>query len=661
MPPTVLLLPLVLAAAMPPNPLRFANPIARFELLRTPDGAAAAAVQREFLAGNWALFDTWAALAQASRLPRAGAPSAPHAMAFTALLRLPAADRQAVLRFLRRARALEAGVLDPLARHALPEASSATRRWLLQYLAAFEAPLPAPPTELLGPDLLRRPNYPDEATVAIAGDLGLLEAVPHLLRFVGAPRRFYQLYTDYSTSPQEVGHLFSTSLFALTKLASEDPSIERSLAALEGRVSGPPASRLDAAAPLRDPITFETFTSERTGSSHAVEARDAAGSTELGKAPLLDFALRVVRGKAHLLPGAAALRRLFPEATWVRQLDLSSLFEGRGGPYQVQGGRLIYLAGNTVGAVDLGSGDLVFQQDLSGVSVEFRGEQLSVDPNGAIVLEAAVAGGDPARRALLLTLDPEAAEVVAASPIAQGHDFGELGPVLALAGDGVALSERSRGWVLGRDGKVRFRHASDRLAALTPVGGAFAFLAEGALQLVSPEGRLLLSTTLAKIAGRDGPFDDRLLPAGEALLFFAGSREHFAAGASGKLLWTLTAPEPWTEPPRSFKDGYAFATFTRLSVYGFDGKAKAQVDLHAGVQDFWVDGDTAIAIAGGELLAVDLTTGAKRRLVAQPIPAMAHLVGTADGSVILLVYLSQNEASGYHLLRVPYRFGPRAP
>ena len=177
-----------------------------------------------FLRGDFSEFGAWAAHwqepgAEALRVP---VPDTPHARFWDALVRDPT-RRQALLSFLRRSHS--AWIPSPRARPTV--ACEATcRHALLTYLDAFPDPrhLPSQRRLLGSARLALHSHQPDEAIVALSGDLGLAAALPSLWRFLRAERRFYWLQTDHPTRPQEVGRLFESALEAVVKIARAHPA-----------------------------------------------------------------------------------------------------------------------------------------------------------------------------------------------------------------------------------------------------------------------------------------------------------------------------------------------------------------------------------------------------------------------------------------------------
>jgi hypothetical protein len=181
-----------------------------------------------FLSGDFGEFDAWTRqwLEEGSKAVGVPVPATPHAGFWAELVTRPV-RRKALLGFLREARAQRLALADPLASPpSLPTCGSACRRALIAYLDAFEAPRHLPDQRaLMDTDkLVYRSHQPDEAIVALSGDLGLVTAIPSLKRCLRAERRFYWIQTDYNTYPQEVGALFEAALWALVKIARTHPA-----------------------------------------------------------------------------------------------------------------------------------------------------------------------------------------------------------------------------------------------------------------------------------------------------------------------------------------------------------------------------------------------------------------------------------------------------
>jgi hypothetical protein len=158
-------------------------------------------------------------------------------------------------------------------------------------------------------------------------------------------------------------------------------------------------------------------------------------------------------------------------------------------------------------------------------------------------------------------------------------------------------------------------------------------------------------------AGQNPSFDSRLVQTGRHLLFFSGNDHIWATDATGKLAWSYKAPESWTIAPRVFANSIAYLSSKKLEVLGLDGQHRASFESAAGQpSDFWVGGDRAWLLAVPNLLAVDLAKGIAHPLMEQPVTSMAHLVGVADGALIVQVYLNGEKPGdpyGYFLLSLP--------
>lgn len=207
--------------------LEHSNPIDSHLSVSRGTAAEGAAVQAEFLAGNWEVFRTFAALAAEGRLPPVpDAPKSPHARFWSSVVaESPPKQKAELLRYLLMAQLgtpwdAEAGAFQ------LPPPSKEVQAQLSRYFAGFTQPsrTEAPDT-LAGPRLKLYAHLPHERLIALARFLPTSEVLPHLTRFLAARRRYYQLFTDYSTRPEEVDGVVRETLGTLLALAgrgSED-------------------------------------------------------------------------------------------------------------------------------------------------------------------------------------------------------------------------------------------------------------------------------------------------------------------------------------------------------------------------------------------------------------------------------------------------------
>ena len=182
--------------------------------------------QAQFLSGDFSEFSVWAAqwIGDDIESTWVHPPDTPHARFWSDLVQ-DSARREALLPFLHVARDQRLAQSDPQAtpREVAP-CKATCQNALVAYIDAFDDPRHMADQTCLMPESgWRQTHQPDAAIVALAGDLGLVAAIPGLTRCVRAERRFFLVETDHPTDPQEVGGLFDAALFALVEIARSHP------------------------------------------------------------------------------------------------------------------------------------------------------------------------------------------------------------------------------------------------------------------------------------------------------------------------------------------------------------------------------------------------------------------------------------------------------
>jgi hypothetical protein len=646
------------------------NPVLRFEFTQNADAARISAIDREFLAGNWSVFAVWVQLVTAGKIgPSKSPPDSPHARFWTAFLsKAPPEERDAFLRFLVRTRALHAGRASSTAPTLLLLAPASFRGWIVRYCEAFEKPAHTlDPEARLGQRLVYRSHYPDELTVALSGDLGIVEARPHLERFVRAQRRFYRLDTDYATQPEEVGDLFETSLAALVDLAplpGQKKPVRDFLDVEKERLSKPPKDGSSSSDATGEWVTLETVISYEEHSSDSVTLVSAHGDPKLSKVPGLEAALRRLANpqKGSRLPADA--RTLLPEASWARPAAISAALEGRAAMATIAKRRLYFLD-QSIGAINVKTGHAVFEHTLEDPT-QTRGLKacarvFAFDDAGDLLIPAAVAPSTRSRgekdRSVVLVVDADTGDIKQELPVATSASMRHGPDFFGLLGDSLVFAERGRAFRQSRAGKVLWEQALSDGAVVRTGAGRMAVLSNGKVEIMNARGETVLSTALASLAPKAGPephvFDDEVLLLENQFVFFARYQHVFAADYQGKLRWSGEIKEQWREPPRRCGEAICLRTERDLTLFPLDGTPPLTVRAPELIREYAVEGSTAYILGDTKLHAIDLKTRAARRVIARPMTHMDHLAGVSEGMVVLLVDESSSRFSGYFLLGVP--------
>jgi hypothetical protein len=626
-----------LVPPLDPAPLLpdLANAIRRRDVLDRATAADAARIQDAFLAGSWAAFETWAQLVLAGRAPRvASVPATPHGQFWAGVVARPVAERDAWLAFLLRARQLHAGLSDKLARPDLPACSAKCGQLVVDYLAAFIDPRHATdPKQPLGPELHARASYPDEAMVGLAGDLSLAAAVPHLERLVAAERRFYQLYTDYSTSPEEVGGVFGEALRALVKLARGDAAVARDV-------------RATLAKTTPDRIWFETYSDGgRQGPPQtSVVERDADDRT--AKRPWLARAVHAIDGDAHAIAELSERVPVFPTATWIDRIDVSSAAEGRGGKLWLDGTTLVALDQTALVALDTRSGNRLYDASFAGVAATggIQGWATTFAPTrtGIVapvwVRPTQVKAPDELR---LCAFDVATGELARAPAVRATLTANGAPDYFAAAGDHLWYREGDRALELDRDGKVDATRVVAAGESLRAVGDKLALYKDDHVT-IEVGGRVVIDRDAAGlVGGHDHPVIDAIVLRDRDFLLSARYQTIYSIDYAGGLRWRADLPDAWAAPGPQPCDGDRVCVHTAKQLFVLDagGRRVADVALPANTSEVVVARGRAYALTDHTLSALPLVGGAPT-VVVDHLDAMAHVIAVTDRCALVAFYES---------------------
>lgn len=572
-------------AAMSANSRLFRSPLARAQLAAKPQPTALASAQQALLAGD---MNAFAVVAQAVLAGRAllpmTVPDSPNVAFFRELLQTtPAADRDAFLRLGLTGQLSNSGLLSRVPRVSL-SAPPAAQALLLRYLAAFAKPQRSlDPQALLGEHLTHYAHFPHPMMVRMAGDLGLVDALPHLERFLLLKRRLYLLRTDYSTRPQEVDALFRESLRALLLITEAKPATVPQVRTLLERLhtQAQADERGDSLMGDGEPIVLETYNDHggtAPPSQDVRETRLPARDGVLSKRQALQQALRALQSDATLrgeLATSPSLRRgprlQFPGAAWISESDAAQVALTESTLFVVTRQFIVGQHRPVLWSVELASGRSRFVAPLLGI--DDRGEEnelttrgLCADPDGSPVLLTTSFRGEGVRQATLLRFDPSSGEVAAIVSLpAQDTSDPEL---LACDAGGYVLRRGDALFRLRLSGEQAFRHklgSTDKVA-----------VGEGQIVVLAADGVRLWSGINAPASPRPLPLVDLIgqatLP-GSAIPLALPDGFAIAHGREGKLLIFDATGRRRSEhdlPDRADAFGAANGPLARRSLLGRD-------------------------------------------------------------------------------------------
>jgi hypothetical protein len=445
-----------------------------------------AAVQAEFLAGNWAVFRTFAALAVEVRLPPLpAAPKNPHARFWSSVLTEATPKQKAEL--LRYLLTLQLGSPWDGERAALllPPPSKEVQAQLLRYFAGFQQPSRTEALEtLVGPRLQRYPNLPHERLVALARFLPTGEVLPHLTRFLAARRRYYQLFTDYSTRPEEVDGVVRESLGALLALADREKGdtekIRQALVGLANPAEELEFERYSDRGSRGEPVqTVRILQMEPPARDSFVPMMQVEDTSELvSRKQWIAWALEALDGKREALARFAPRTANFAQNEW-------SVLAGDG-LYLSAPGHAYALTEGFLWAFDPRTGRTRFhvplQRSPASGDLRFDSRSGAVTPDGHVALVGELHEGAGKTWHVFL-FDRETGEVVKDIPVAENKPSS----LVRATRDAVTLTSGKDTWVQASSGKLLARLTSESAPVFAVDEHTVALAAGNQLSLLSPE------------------------------------------------------------------------------------------------------------------------------------------------------------------------------
>ena len=527
----------------------FENPVYRDIFLRTAQPEDLDKVQQYFAAGNWSVFGVWARalMAGAIKTPFQDS-SSPHSAFWTNYLaKASVSDRDDFLKFLLRAQLAHLPINDRPDRGPVRGFSPACRTALLAYLLTFTDPKHTTDTNgVLGGRLLYHAHLPDERMVHLAGQFGLVEALPALERFLNFQRWFFQLYTDYPTSPEEIDDVFMESVRALVRIGLANPDVKDKVKQI---------LKADHCPAVKDgfgkPITGEPIWSEiyndgggvYNASRHVVVDQLSEGGGIPLKSQIQQMGLKALEKdgteRRELLFGRTDK---YPVFSWVQKE-----VEGQG---MIDGHTLYYIGAAKVEALDLPTGNTIFRfdsgQNNSNKGVACYNNLLTLTSGGdpLIVTQVIPLGEGNGRAWWAITLDKETGEVLRSFKLAVQPERA-YGPLTwPQKDDSIVFRQETKLWRQTSNGQTLWTQDIDYHATVQCTAGMIAVLTKSELTLASVDDfKTLLVLPVTEIFKELEPSREMELREDLVLLddrFYLFSRFDgpiLAYDLKGKLLW----------------------------------------------------------------------------------------------------------------------------
>ena len=527
----------------------FENPVFRDIFLRSASPDDMLNVQKEFAAGNWSVFGVWARAIMSGKV-KVGFPdqSSPHSHFWSGfLLKATPQERDEFLTFLLRAQLAHSPISDRPNRGPVPGFTLSCRKALLDYLNTFEDPKHTPdPDGVVGPHIIHHSHLPDERMVHIAGQFQLVEAIPALERFLKFQRRIFQLYTDYSTGPEEVDDLFIETLRALVRIGLANPNAKDKVQQIL-KANHTPIAKNTKGLPKGSETIWSEIYNDGGGQGSSSRYVKTEQLTEGGgiplKAELQRLGLKALENdgpeRRDLLSGRTDK---YPTFSWIVKED-----QGQG---IINGDRLFYTGAAVVESIDLPTGNTVFRffsgQNNSNQGVACYYHLLSLTSAGdpLLVTQVIPLGASDGRAWWAIILDRDTGEVKRSFELAVQPERAYGPQTWPQKDDSIVFRQETKLWRQSSTGQTLWKHDIDYHASVQCANGTIAILTKTELTLASvDEFKALLVLPVTEIFKELEPSremelrEDIVLLDDRSYLFSRFDGPILAYDLKGKLLW----------------------------------------------------------------------------------------------------------------------------
>ena len=624
----------------------FENPIYEDIFLRTAKPEDLEMVQQYFAVGNWSVFSVWARAIMAGSI-KSPFPirSSPHSAFWCYFLaQTNTSDRDEFLNFLLRAQMAHLPINDRPGRGPVPGFSPVCKKALLDYLFSFTDPKHTPdPNNVLGGRLLCHDHLPDERMVHLTGQFGLVEALPVLERLLNVQRRFFQLYTDYSTSPEEIDQVFLESIRALVRIGLLNPQVKGKVKLILKANHSTVQNNSKGA----ETIWSEIFNDGGEGgqiSRHVKTDQLNEGRGIQLKAELQLMGLKALESEAPerktLLDGRT---EKYPLYSW-----LVKDVEGQG---IIDGDRLFYLGAAMVEAIDLPTGNTVFRfdsgQNNSNQGVACYYHLLAMTPEGdpMVVTQVIPQGAGNGRAWWAFFLDRETGQVKRSFELAVQPERA-YGPQTWPQKDGsVVFRQEKKLWRQSSNGQTLWIQDVDYQASVRCAGGTIALLTKTELTLANiDQFKTLLVLPVAEIfkelEGAEKELrEDIVLLDDKLYLFPRWDGPILAYDLKGKLLWK-DKPKVggyYLNHPRAVGEGlcgdlndYIYQVFPDGKMWFFSKPS--------GTKDDYLSNDLGVFMRTDNTIYYQPFGEEKIRTPVQQFPWIAQLIALSNDYLVVNFY-----------------------
>jgi|GEM_PF-3942019 len=629
----------------------FESPVYGDIFLRTTTPEDLDKVQQFFALGNWSVFAVWARAIMAGSIKTPFQDSSsPHSAFWSNFLaKSSISDRDEFLNFLLRAQLAHYPINERPDRAPVPGFNPVCKRALIAYLLTFTDPKHTPdPMNVLGGRLLCHGFLPDERMVHLAGQFGLVEAIPVLEKLLNVQRRLFQLYTDYSTSPDEIDVSFLESVRALVRIGLSDPKARDTVKKIL-KADHCPAAKDPFGKPIKgEPIWSEIY-NDGGGvyppSRHVEIGHLCEGGDLKLKSQIQQMGLKALENdgpeRKELLLGRTDKYPTFPWAVMAT--------EGQG---IIDGDRLYYVYSAKVEAIDLPTGRTIFRfdtgQNNSNQGVACYNHLLTITTSGEplIVTQVIPLGAGNGRAWWALVLDKNTGEVNRTFKLAVQPERAYGPQTWPQKDESIVFRQETKLWRQTSNGQTLWTRDIDYHASVSCCGGIIAVLTKSELTLLSVEDlNSLLVLPVAEVFKELGDSrekelrEDIVLLEDRIYLFSRFEGPVLAYDLKGKLLWKEKPKEGgyYLNHPRPVGKGLCGDLNEYIYMVFPDGKM-CFVKKPSGVKDDYLSNDLGVFMRNDNTIYFWSYNEDKTSSTVQELPWQAHLIALSNDYLVASFY-----------------------
>jgi len=626
----------------------FESPVYGDIFLRTAKPEDLDKVQQCFAAGNWSVFAVWARALMAGSIksPFPNMPS-PHCAFWSYYLtKVTTSERDEFLKFLLRAQMAHLPINDRPGRGPVTGFSPVCKTALLAYLFTFTDPKHTPdPNTVLGGRLLRHDHLPDERMVHLTGQFGLVEALPVLDKLLNVQRWFFQLYTDYSTSPEEIDHVYIEAIRALVRIGLANPQVKDKVKQILKANHTPIEKKTKGSETIWSEIYNDGGGRGGSSSRYVKSEQINAGCGIPLKAELQLLGLKALENngpeRKDLLLGQTDK---YPTFSWVVKET-----EGQG---MIDGDRLYYIGAAMVEAIDLPTGNTVFRffsgQNNSNQGVACYNHLLTLTHAGdpLLVTQVIPLGTGNGRAWWAIVLDRDTGEVKRSFQLAVQPERAYGPQTWPQKDDSIVFRQETKLWRQSSTGQTLWTRDIDYHASVQCANGAISILTKDELTLASIDGfKVLLVLTVKEIFKELEPAremelrEDIVLLDDRIYLFSRFDGPILAYDLKGKLLWKDKPKEGgyYLNHPRAVGKGLCGDLNNYIYHVSPDAKMRF-IGKPSGIKDDYLSNDLGVFMRTDNNIQYWPYGEEKIRTPVEKIPWQAQLITLSNDYLIVNFY-----------------------